>query len=285
MHKQLPGMPTKDKVAKLKRLLFVLLAAVIAVSLCFVGAAHAEEEELTLPDPGITPDSPLYVFDRAMETAQEFFTRNAQARARLQVSFAAERVAEIKLLLEKNGVEAEGLDVAQTRLEAHMAKATDIIEGEQESGSDVSALAEEILDDFQQQREAMRKVFQKTQQGLNAEMEALQEQLRVANQGSDTALQERIRVEMAAIEAEADEVEADADEAIAAFEAERNRLMKGVGGGDEDDGDNDIEDLDEGADQDDDDGEDEDDQDEDDDDDGDDDDDDENGHNDGKGKN
>jgi len=275
MHRQLPDMPTRDKIAKLKRLLFVSLAGVMAVSLCFVGAAHAEEEELILPDPGITPDSPLYVLDRAMETVQEFFTRNAQARARLQVSFAAERVAEIKFLLETNGVEAKGLDVAQTRLEAHVARATDIIEGQQESGSDVSALTEEVLDDFQQQREAVMRAFQKTQQGLNAEMEALQEQLRLANQGSDTALQERIRVEMAVVEAEVDEAGAGVGEAIAAFaKAKKDRLRKEMGGGDDGDedidGDDEDEDVDEGAGQ------------EDDDDD---DDDDEDGHGGGKGKN
>jgi len=290
MHKKVPGMSTKDKVAKLKRLLFVSLASVMAVSLCFVSAAHAEEEELTLPNPGITPDSPLYVLDRAMETVQEFFTRNAQARARLQVSFAAERVAEIKFLLETNGVEAKGLDVAQTRLEAHVARVTDIIESQQESGSDVSALTEEVLDDFQQQREAVMRAFQKTQQGLNAEMEALQEQLRLANQGSDTALQERIRVEMAAVEAEVDEAGAGVGEAIAAFaKAKKDRLRKEMGGGDggedediDGDDEDEDEDVDEGADQEDDDDEDDD---EDDEDDEDDDEDDDNGHKGGNGKN
>jgi len=215
---------------KLKKFRTILISCLIIISLLFGGTAQAQDEESPLPDPGITPDSPFYFLDGFFEDIQEFFTFNPQAKARLHVAFAAERVAEIKVMLETKGVEAKGLDVAQARLEAHVSKAVGIIESEQEKGSDVSALVYEILDDFHEQREAVKEAFKEAKQEFFSKREALQEQLRAANKAGDTALQERIRQELAAIEAGKDAAEAEKDEAIAALEAERNRLRVRIEG-------------------------------------------------------
>ncbi len=282
---------------KLKKFRIILISCLIITSLLFGGTAYAQDEELPLPDPGITPDSPFYVLDMFFEGMQEFFTFNPQAKARLHVAFAAERIAEIKVMLETKGVEAKGLDVAQARLEAHVAKAVDIIENEKEKGSDVSALVHEVLDDFHAQREAVKGAFGEAKEEFLSEKKALQEQLRAANKAGDTALQERIRQELAEIEAGKDAAEAEKDKAIAALEAERNRLRvrmegeledvdEGVDDGDVDEDDVD-EDIDDDINDDDDDVDDindeDDDEDDEDDDDEDDDDDDEDG-NDNKGK-
>jgi len=225
---------------KLKRLGVILLSCIVVISILLSGTALAAEEELPLsdpgttppvegeelplPDPGITPDSPFYGIDRFFEGMHEFFTFNSQAKARLHVAFAAERVAEIKIMLETKGVEAKGLDVAEAHLEAHVAKAVDIIENEKEKGSDVSALVHEILGDFHEQRQAVKEAFGEAKDEFLGEKKALQEQLRAANKDGDAALQERIRQELAVIEAGKDAAEAEKDEAIAALEAERNRL-------------------------------------------------------------
>jgi len=219
---------------KLKKFRAILISCLIITPLLFGSTAYAQDEELELPSPGITPDSPFYGLDRFFEGMQEFFTFNPEAKARLHVAFAAERIAEIKVMLETKGVEAKGLDIAQARLEAHVAKAVDIIESEQEKGSDVSAIVHEILDDFHEQREAVKKAFGEAKEEFLSEKKALQEQLRVANKAGDTALQERIRQELAAIEAGKDAAEAEKDEAIAALEAERNRLRVRI---EEEDGD------------------------------------------------
>jgi hypothetical protein len=225
---------------KLKKFRTILISCLIITSLLFGGTAYAQDEELPLPDPGITPDSPFYFLDMFFEGMQEFFTFNPEAKARLHVAFAAERIAEIKVMLETKGVRAKGLDVAQARLEAHVARAVDIIESEQEKGSDVSALVHEILGDFHEQREAVKEAFGEAKEEFLSERKALQEQLRVANKDGNTALQERIRQELAAIEAWKDAAEAEKDEAIAAFEAERNRLRVRMEG--------ELEDVDEGVD-------------------------------------
>jgi hypothetical protein len=225
---------------KLKKFRTILISCLIITSLLFGGTAYAQDEELPLPAPGITPDSPFYALDMFFEGMQEFFTFNHQAKARLHVAFAAERIAEIKVMLETKGVEAKGLDVAQTRLEAHVAKAVDIIENEKEKGSDVSALVHEILDDFHGQRQAVKEVFGEAKQEFFSEREALQERLRAAIEAGDIAAQELILQELAEIEAGKNAAEAKKDKAIAALEAERNRLRVRMEG--------ELEDVDEGVD-------------------------------------
>src|SRR3989338_1918963 len=105
------------------------------------GLIHAQTE---LPGPGITPESNFYFLDKFGEALREFFTFNSEAKARLQVTFAGERIAEIKLILENKGVEAPGLAVAQARLESHIAKAADLFQQGKIDDESEEELAREI---------------------------------------------------------------------------------------------------------------------------------------------
>jgi len=62
------------------------------VVLVLLATPVAAQEEL--PSPGITPDSWLYVFDRAFEWLQKLFAFTPEAKARLALELAAERLAE-----------------------------------------------------------------------------------------------------------------------------------------------------------------------------------------------
>lgn len=61
----------------------------------------------TQPQPavqaGLTPDSPLYFLDRLFESVELFLTRNPESRVRLYVSFARERLAELRLVANQKG--------------------------------------------------------------------------------------------------------------------------------------------------------------------------------------
>lgn len=184
----------------------------------------AQDIEFKLPKAGITPDSPFYFLDRFGEFLQEFFTFNPEGKAHLQITFAAERIAEIKIILETKGVEAKGLDVAQARLTAHAEKAANIVEEEKEKGKDVAKLAGEIVDNFHLQRKAAKKVFEDVKQEFFTQKEQLHQELLVAIEAGDTEAQERVRSELSQIEATKDEAEAKKDAAILALEAEKDRL-------------------------------------------------------------
>jgi len=80
------------------RLVLVCLLAFTALS--FAVPAFAEDE--TLPDPGLTPDSPLYFFDGLAKKVSLFFTFNDEARASKALRYAEERLAEARTMAAKN---------------------------------------------------------------------------------------------------------------------------------------------------------------------------------------
>lgn len=201
------------------------ISILIALVFLFSLGTGVVAQEIGLPNPGLTPESPFYFFDKLGEALHEFFTFNPEAKAHLQLAFAAERIAEIKLVLETKGVEAKGLEIAQARLEAHAAKAANIIEKEKERGKDVSKLAGEIVDNFHLQRKAVKKVFEDAKQEFFTQKEQLHQELLTAIEAGDIEAQERIRAELVQIEAVKDAADIKKDAAITALEAEKDRLQ------------------------------------------------------------
>lgn len=197
----------------------------VAFSLLAIPFLVFAENQPVLPNAGLTPESPFYFFDTLGEALRDFLTFNPEAKARLQVAYAGERVAEIKIILETKGVDAKGLEVAKARLEANAAKAADIVKKEKDKGRDVSKLAGEIVDSFHIQRKAAKQAFDDAKQEFFTKKRELHNQLLAAIEAGDTALQEQIRAELAQIETAKDEAEAKKDATIAALETEKDRLQ------------------------------------------------------------
>ena len=65
-----------------------------------VASLVSAQNQAVLPNAGFTPESPFYFLDKFGEALRSFFTFNPEGKARLQITFAAERVAEIKVILE-----------------------------------------------------------------------------------------------------------------------------------------------------------------------------------------
>lgn len=139
----------------------------IVVSFMFIGGvANAQTTETK---PGLTPESSLYFLDRLGENLQEFFTFNKEAKARLQIEFANERIAEIKILIETKGPETKGIEKARALLIENVAHAASIIKEVKSSGKDVSVLAKELDDEFDMQEEILVQTFQDARKKLNEE--------------------------------------------------------------------------------------------------------------------
>lgn len=197
----------------------------VLISLLFIPVLVFAQNQAILPNAGLTPESPFYFLDKIGEALREFITFNPESKARLQVAFAGERIAEIKVMLETKGVETKGLAVAQARLEKHAKKAADIVEKEKAKGKDVSKLAGEIVDNFHFQRKATKQIFEEAKEEFKTKKGQLHEELLTAIKSDDTEAQERIQAELAVIEALKDEAEAQKDAAVEALEAEKDRLQ------------------------------------------------------------
>ncbi len=201
----------------------------IIITLVFLGvlliqAPVLAEDSIELPEAGITPESPFYFLDKAGESIRDFFTFNLEAKARLQVKYAAERLAEIRVMIKEKGIEAKGIKVAQARLESNVARAGEIIEKQKAKGKDVSGFAGEIVDSFHSQRLAAKEIFNQAKEEFLTKKRELHQLLVEAIENGDEAEQARIRAELGAIEAEKDEAEAKKDETITVLEQQKERL-------------------------------------------------------------
>ncbi|MEK7636633.1 MAG: DUF5667 domain-containing protein [Patescibacteria group bacterium] len=168
----------------------------ILISLLFVPFFVFAQNQVVLPSAGLTPESSFYFLDTLGEALREFFTFTPERKAHLQIAFANERVAEIKIILETKGVEARGLEVAQSRLQVHLGNATEIIVKEKSKGKDVSKLAKELDDEFKEPKSALAKSFKAEKRTLKVKEDELKAQLKIAHRASDTSKAEALAEEL-----------------------------------------------------------------------------------------
>jgi len=202
----------------MKKALFLLIVPLLIIG----GSVKAQS---VLPTPGLTPASPFYFMDRFGEWLREIITFNPESKIKLQMELAAERVAEVKVLLEIRGVEAKGLEVAQARLQKHIAKITDIIESEKQIGKDVSDLASGVVDNFRIHKKEIKDAFKNAKDDYLIKKKQLQEELRIAIQSKDSAAEENIRQALDEIEEAKEEAEIQKNDALTALEAEKENLL------------------------------------------------------------
>ena len=84
------------------------ILSLIILSLLFGGVVFAQDD--SLPKPGLTPDSPFYFLERITEGIGTFFTFGDLKKAERHALLAAERLAEVQTIVEK-----ESFDAAQDK--------------------------------------------------------------------------------------------------------------------------------------------------------------------------
>lgn len=199
---------------------------IFLISLLFVPVLAFAHEPVALPNAGLTPESAFYFVDKLGEALREFFTFNPDAKAHLQIDFAAERIAEIKIILETKGVEAKGLVVAQSRLQAHLGNAAEIVVKQKNKGKDVSELAKSISDDFDANKEALKQAFKDQELALEAKEDELKAKIREARRAGDTAQVEALVKELGEIKAQKELLELKEEEQEEALEQEEEKIEK-----------------------------------------------------------
>lgn len=210
----------------MKRIKYILLPFLLIPFFVF---AQAEE---TLPKAGLTPSSPLYFLDELFEGLRELITFNPEAKIRLHIAYAGERIAEMEVMLKKKGVEAKGLAIAQANFEEHAAAAVEIVEEEKAKGNDVSKIAGEIVDNFHMQRRVAKEAFEAAKKIYETQKDELRDSMRTAIEVGDTVEADRIRVEIEVLEVAKDAAEDEKDATIEALEEEKEKLHDKLDDGD-----------------------------------------------------
>ncbi len=203
------------------------------ISLLFIPFLVFAQNGATLPSAGLTPESPFYFIDKLGEALREFFTFSPEGKARLQIAFAAERVAEIKIVLETKGVDAKGLEVAEARLREHLGEAAEIVIKQKGKGKDVSALAKELNDDFAEPKSALADSFKSEKKALEAREDELEKQMKAAAKAGDTVKTEalaqelgQVKAQLELLELKEEELEDDLDEEEEKLEEEMSAQQK-----------------------------------------------------------
>ena len=123
-------------------LVLSVMPMVMAQNDTVVDEAPIDEEVI---DAGVTPDSPFYGLERAMERLKLAFMRNKAERALYKIQMAEERLAETEQMIEEDNLEA-----AQEAEEAH----DEILEEAQQEAEEIESddgeeVAEEALEDVE----------------------------------------------------------------------------------------------------------------------------------------
>lgn len=190
------------------------------------GTALAQSPQMTLPSAGLTPESTFYFLDTFGESLREFFTFSPEGKARLQITFAAERIAEIKVVLETKGVATKGLEVAQAKLQANLERVNALLADQKADGKDISELAKELDDDFDGPKSALKEAFKAEKRALEVKEKELKAEIREARQAGDTALIDSLVKELDEVKVQKELLELKADEQEEALEEEEERLKE-----------------------------------------------------------
>lgn len=174
----------------------------IFILILFVPFLVFAQNQAVLPNAGITPESPFYFFDKFGEALRAFFTFNPEGKARLQITFAAERMAEIKLILDTKGVEAKGLETAQDRLQAQLASAATIVADLKSGGKDVATLADDLANAVEAPKSVLAQTFKEQKRALKAKEKELKARFQAARRAGDTTQKEVLTQELGKIKAQ-----------------------------------------------------------------------------------
>ncbi len=155
--------------------------------------------QATVQTAGLTPENPFYFLDQLSENFQRFFTLNPDSRARLEVTFAKERIAEIKIILEGKGINAKGLSVAEEHLKDNFARATAVLVKEKQSGKDTRDIAKELADDFKEARKDLKSTFEVEADALEVKIDELKTKLKEARRTGNTAQVDLLSKEIIAL--------------------------------------------------------------------------------------
>ncbi len=190
--------------------MFLLVSVVTSVPL-FAQNTQAPATTPSDVESGLTPSNSLYFLDKFIETIEEILTFNQDAKIKLQIKFAKERMAEIKEMLDDSGADDEDIKEAQNRLSEHSKKATDILKEEKKAGKDVEDLEKELEESMGDDEEELQDLLEEVESNLEEEKDSLERAIDQAEQEGDAAKVESLKAQIKEAELKAEEAKQKAE--------------------------------------------------------------------------
>lgn len=215
----------------------IIFTSAFLVSLPFFAVAEQYTETqssvpvpvVTLKDPGFVPGGFLYFFDRLGEGFHFFYTFKPEAKARLALSYAEERAAEVNALLGDKSVDSREVLRAEEGFAQSLDRASRIVLSLKEQGVDVSSFARDIDTKFEASRAALKLAFHNYQEHLKTEDETLRQELKSLGSTGEEARVREIEERLNAHADEALKVTDREDLLDQGYAEEKHRLESSMG--------------------------------------------------------
>ncbi len=183
------------------------IAVLLLVTVPLVALAHGAS---ALPDPGLTPDHPLYFLKTWKEQIQLFFTFDAEQKAEQYLHLAEVRLAEYQKMIEKALRPAQGESAGQTQAkyeqiaERTLQKYENQLNRALEKAEELKAKSEEKADEIKT----------KIEEATSKHIQVLQENLAKAPEAAKRGLEQAIEVSEKGIEKVGNTLKASGSQAI-----------------------------------------------------------------------
>lgn len=151
-----------------------------AAIVCLLGASSA-----AVASQDSLPGEALYPIKILTEDVRSSLAVTPESKAKIQSSFAAKRVEEVKAIMEKKDVSSEILDIALTNLQKNTDNTAVIIDEEGKKGTDVAELAKNISTDLNKNTEDLKQIFEDKNTKLKEEEEKIKNKIEEAKKNDD----------------------------------------------------------------------------------------------------
>lgn len=210
-----------------KSLIYSILSVSVLVAspLAMAQAQSTSTQTIsTLPPAGLTPDSPFYFLNQFMENMQRFFTFNPEAKARLEIKFAAERISEINAVITSKGVQDNAVKVAESSLQYSLNRAAQIVASEKAKDNDVSQLASSLDDEIGQNKDLLSKTFENQKDAIDKKIEDLKTQISAARTAGDAAKVDALTKELQSLKEQKDLLDKEKNSQEDAIDSENTKM-------------------------------------------------------------
>ena len=163
----------------------LILLVSFGASIGYVGAQTTST--IPVPTAGLTPLSPLYFLNQWSEAVQRFFTFGQEARVKLELVLAAERIAELRTVLENKGFSDPNVQTLEQNIHTSIKYATGVLDTKKSAGEDVSSLAKIVNNGVKENNEFLKETLKLHSESLFQEMDSLLSDLKEAERMSDNA--------------------------------------------------------------------------------------------------
>lgn len=167
----------------------VIIAVLGIVSISTVAASNSSK-----------PGDILYPIDTGVENLRLNLPTSPETEVNLRTKYATERVAEIQALLQEQGIDAPGLDVALANLTDHKTQIESLAAQNKELKNQVKELKAQLQD----QSKEVKATYKTAKKDLKDQREDLKKQLAQAIAAGDTTKAGSLKAQIANLELQLD---------------------------------------------------------------------------------